>query len=761
MSLLDSRGHGNFSTLKNWVRNPVPGQQKSYDYYLKNNLNNTKGRKTRNVNGNGKAESTHFLLRGGVWDIPANDNDQFLWHYAVSLFQNDELTVVEKRTNHFRYHLDFDFADVHAISLNDFRAYVAVVQEVLRIFYPHSPNVCFECTISKAENKEVPAKVLGAPNLIKTGFHVIFHNIWVDADKALAIRAYLITKIRSHFGTRDTNVVNDWEDIVDETIYIKNGLRMIGSQKYHACKCNARSNSKKKVVPMYPFIKEKSNNNVNLEQTDASAGQPPVAEICDKCQNTGYIFEGRPYFVVAAWDHKCETITRKVKVSKRITPETPCYQRAPSDYVRPEWYFPFPSTKMSEEKPGNFYWAMPAPDFGPVVEKNKKTFEPNFNNDDMDLGSDDDLLDYRQLGSMKRASDMEKFNSFSGLKESKETETDEYVFIPFCDLIVFGDPRLAEIETQHRNNPWHLVRLFHNTLRLVSLRMNPLQECELEALEGKIRADEKHGKTYSPDNYEPSPFPIFSKPALSVPFARYDAVIERMTKENDKPLKSRPKRRVEGINEFQAIQRGGKEKVFLTDEALLDEIQLFIRENVGVRMEEPKQPYGQIDVVGVYHNLCAQKKPTAYMVQVRGIGASFCFNKNGDHNSNGIYFKIDSKNGIAQRCFCTCADTHGRVTGKPCKDFQGKSYPLPKKLKQILFPKNKAATSETMFQQERKLVTDPVAMEMIIRSAEKPTFSSDLGNPEELQKGFEEFLKKKRAREEGLGFEDPSKRIKG
>lgn len=88
-----------------------------------------------------------------------------------------------------------------------------------------------------AETKEIPPKVIGSPPLIKSGFHVIFHNIWVDADKALAIRAYLITKIRSQFGKRDINIVNDWEDIVDESIYIKNGLRMIGSVKYVIFPC--------------------------------------------------------------------------------------------------------------------------------------------------------------------------------------------------------------------------------------------------------------------------------------------------------------------------------------------------------------------------------------------------------------------------------------------------------------------------------------------------------------------------------------------
>jgi hypothetical protein len=799
MSIVDSRSH--FNTLKNWIRNPnVPNAHEagkpplSFDYYIKNNLNGTKtnGRKTKNADANKAGESTHFLLRGGIWEIPADANDHFLWHYAISLMQNEENTVVEKRTNHFRYHLDFDFADVQPITLNEFKKYVSVVQEVLQVFYCHSQNVCFECTVSMSDTKEIEPKIQGAPKLIKSGFHVIFHNIWVDADKALAIRAYLITKIRSKFGERDTTQVNDWEDIVDESIYIKNGLRMIGSQKYHACKCNAKSKKKnqKFVPPVFPFVKEKvtsaatssssslsssmgSTGATNVKDNSGSGNQLSSSQSgvrvenddnaqCDKCHNTGYIFEGRPYFVVAAWDHKCETITRKVKVSKLVTADVPCFQKANNTYIHPEWFLPFEDAKLSEEKLGVMYWAMPHPNFGPDVKREPRAYQEKVKldllSDDEDMDDDDDLVDYRQLGKLNTASKMDKLMAFRPKANDDEVDTEDYMYVPFCDLIVFGNPRSQELEQRFKNDPWKLVRLFHNTLRLVTLRMHPDDENELSELEEKIRVDEKHGKTYLPTNYPPSPFPIFVKPALSVPFARYEAVVERMNKESGKPLKVQSKRRVEGLNEFRNFA-GKKEKVFITEEVLLDDVQAFIRENVGIRIQEPKQPYGQIDVIGIYHNYCPTRKPTAYMVQVRGIGASFCFNKNGDHNSNGIYFKI-TKKGLSQRCFCTCAETHGRVTGKPCKEYEGKLYPLPKRLKNELFPKTKVSAVENMMDAIKSKNVDPSSMRMSVLNIEPLSFSSDLGKPEDLAKEFEEFLRRKREREEKEGFEDPSKRNK-
>lgn len=149
-----------------------------------------------------------------------------------------------------------------------------------------------------------------------------------------------------------------------------------------------------------------------------------------------------------------------------------------------------------------------------------------------------------------------------------------------------------------------------------------------------------------------------------------------------------------------------------------------------------------------------------YKVQVRGFGASFCLNKNGDHNSNGIYFKID-KNGISQRCFCTCADTINRVTGKTCKEFEGKHHPLSKNLQRFFFPKNKTTQTERFNEkmEDKKFAlsaNESSCTHQINIPVEIPTSFGDVN----LQAEFLEFMKKKRQREEELGFEDPSKRVR-
>lgn len=246
--------------LKLWVKNPKPST--SYDCYdiqrSKDRLSTTPVAPNKGRRKGSPIQSTHFLLRGGQWDIPDEENDNFLWHYAINILQNEDCSVVEKRTApYFRYHLDFDFNDTSRIDLNSFKKYVEVVQEVLHVFYPHSENMFFECTVSMASYKDIAPKSIGSPNLVKSGFHVIFHNIWVDADKALAIRSHLIVLLRNRFGNREVAFVNDWEDIVDESIYVKNGLRMIGALKYHACKCGFRNSGKKAVPSPFPNMSAK------------------------------------------------------------------------------------------------------------------------------------------------------------------------------------------------------------------------------------------------------------------------------------------------------------------------------------------------------------------------------------------------------------------------------------------------------------------------------------------------------------------------
>ena len=67
------------------------------------------------------------------------------------------------------------------------------------------------------------------------------------------------------------------------------------------------------------------------------------------------------------------------------------------------------------------------------------------------------------------------------------------------------------------------------------------------------------------------------------------------------------------------------------------------------------------------------------------VGSRYCINLGRTHNSNNVYF-IATKDGVSQRCFCTCKTTKGRMYGE-CSQFESKPIPLNESLKKVLFSK--------------------------------------------------------------------------
>ena len=68
-------------------------------------------------------------------------------------------------------------------------------------------------------------------------------------------------------------------------------------------------------------------------------------------------------------------------------------------------------------------------------------------------------------------------------------------------------------------------------------------------------------------------------------------------------------------------------------------------------------------------------KCTYYIVNVRGVGSSYCNNIAGNHRSRSIYFFLD-KSGLSQKCYCRCNTTVGRKTSFMCKNYRSRPYVL-------------------------------------------------------------------------------------
>ena len=82
--------------------------------------------------------------------------------------------------------------------------------------------------------------------------------------------------------------------------------------------------------------------------------------------------------------------------------------------------------------------------------------------------------------------------------------------------------------------------------------------------------------------------------------------------------------------------------------------------------------------------------PTSYLHENRAvvyIDSRYCHNLQGEHKNNRVYLVLDAS-GIRQKCFCKCDTTEGRVTRRPCSEFEkyiSKADPLrfKKKLQKL------------------------------------------------------------------------------
>ena len=75
----------------------------------------------------------------------------------------------------------------------------------------------------------------------------------------------------------------------------------------------------------------------------------------------------------------------------------------------------------------------------------------------------------------------------------------------------------------------------------------------------------------------------------------------------------------------------------------------------------------------------------AYLISTTSM---YCENIRRDHGSNHVWFIVDMKGVISQKCFCRCDTTKGRMNGF-CKDFTGRKYQLPPSTVKIMYPHNK------------------------------------------------------------------------
>lgn len=219
-------------------------------------------------------EPTHVTMCGSKFHIKPEDEEEFLKLYAVLVSTGCKLFFVERPTEVYRYFCDFDFKQLAPIPDQFVEAVAIVVQRVLRKFYPIALDEdVLRSIVCTTDCKKVKATST-VPELVKTGVHILWPNLFVSIHMSLDIRESILVEMQETFGIR-MEPSNDWEDVVDVSVYPGmnkqgSGLRMVGSCKSQSC---TSCKGSKKIDP-----KDKNSPN------------------CVKCQGIGKLDEGRPYF---------------------------------------------------------------------------------------------------------------------------------------------------------------------------------------------------------------------------------------------------------------------------------------------------------------------------------------------------------------------------------------------------------------------------------------------------------------------------------
>jgi hypothetical protein len=145
-----------------------------------------------------KEDATHLLLDGGS----LKESEGFFEAYVRDLLHGHRLCVVERKTHVFRFFVDVDFvSDEHELD------FVKVVQVI------HGIVSLGPCVLARARPRKVPDGQ-------KYGMHIIWPESFVTKEKAQGIRM----KILSEMGP-------DWEKVIDGSVYLGSGLRMLWSFK--------------------------------------------------------------------------------------------------------------------------------------------------------------------------------------------------------------------------------------------------------------------------------------------------------------------------------------------------------------------------------------------------------------------------------------------------------------------------------------------------------------------------------------------------
>lgn len=265
---------------------------------------------------------THLLLSGGKVNVPQEEYKTLCKHYAKDVLMGNPNFITEIRTNVFKFHMDIDLLETDELEIEKILEYCKTIQECVKQFISNKSAKKMMLIISMSPEQ---TKNKNGIDYIKYGIHLNWPYLKVNTYIASVLREGCIQYLLKKFGERHEN--NTWEDVIDKTVYINNGLRWIYSDKAQVCpSCKGKKKSSKKSEPEKEFI-------------------------CCTCENQGKIPTNRIYEPISILDGDNKILTNELSVLTKKTfsyilkcvelLSIRCYDDVPNIEITepfPKWY---------------------------------------------------------------------------------------------------------------------------------------------------------------------------------------------------------------------------------------------------------------------------------------------------------------------------------------------------------------------------------------------------------------------------------------
>jgi hypothetical protein len=175
---------------------------------------------------------THISMDGfchGLFKI--SDDKAFQDAYISAIIKGGSYYLCEMRTSIFHMFLDLDFTlkDPSVYFTTEQKTMIlTLIQTTISLFYPtntkHKTLQLIVCDVKENNN-----------------MHIYMPNLQVNEEQAIIMANAVGTKLQSIMGDMNGILVDNWFKIVDTSVYLKNGLRLVGSRKCKTCPiCKAR-----------------------------------------------------------------------------------------------------------------------------------------------------------------------------------------------------------------------------------------------------------------------------------------------------------------------------------------------------------------------------------------------------------------------------------------------------------------------------------------------------------------------------------------